>query len=44
LGEVGLAYHVSQAPDEILQLADELRILVDRSGLPAPSIRKVLEQ
>jgi len=43
LGEVGLAYHVSQAPDEMQQLADELRDLVDRSGLPVPAIRKVLE-
>jgi len=42
LGEVGLAYHVSQAPDEMQQLADELRDLLDRSGLPAPAIRKVL--
>ena len=25
LGEVGLAYHVSQAPDEMIQLANELR-------------------
>jgi len=43
LGEVGLAYHVSQAPDEMQQLADELRDLVDRSGLPVPAIRKVLD-
>ncbi len=43
LGEVGLAYHVSQAPDEINQLAAELQAQVDESGLPAPAIRKVLE-
>jgi 2-dehydropantoate 2-reductase len=42
LGEVGLAYHVSQAPDEMIQLANELCELVDRAGLPVPSIRKVL--
>jgi 2-dehydropantoate 2-reductase len=43
LGEVGLAYHVSQAPDEMRQLANELRALVDQAGLPVPAIRKVLE-
>ena len=43
LGEVGLAYHVSQAPDEMLQLANELRDLANQSGLPVPAIRKVLE-
>ena len=43
LGEVGLAYHVSQAPDEMIQLANELRDLVDQAGLPVPAIRKVLE-
>ena len=42
MGEVGLAYHVSQAPDEVQQLAGELRLLVDRSGLPAPAIRQIL--
>ena len=42
LGEVGLAYHVSQAPDEMIQLANELRTLVDQAGLPVPAIRKVL--
>ena len=30
LGEVGLAYHVSQAPDEMIQLANELRDLVEQ--------------
>ena len=44
LGEVGLAWHCSQAPDEICQLASELLALVDQSGLPAPAIRKVLGQ
>ena len=43
LGEVGLAYHVSQAPDEMIQLANELRDLVNQSGLPVPAIRKVLD-
>jgi len=42
LGEVGLAWHCSQAPDEICQLASELMAMVDQSGLPAPAIRKVL--
>jgi hypothetical protein len=40
MGEVGLAYHVSQAPDEMIQLADELNTLVDQAGLPVPAIRK----
>jgi 2-dehydropantoate 2-reductase len=44
LGEVGLAWHVSQAPDEIEQLAHELKVMVDESGLDVPSIRKVLGQ
>lgn len=43
LGEVGLAYHVSQAPDEMLQLANELDTLVHQAGLPVPAIRKILE-
>ena len=43
LGEVGLAYHVSQAPDEMIQLAKELRGLVDQAGLPVPAIRKILD-
>ncbi len=43
LGEVGLAYHVSQAPDEILQLAKELRQLANQVAFPVPAIRKVLE-
>jgi 2-dehydropantoate 2-reductase len=42
LGEVGLAYHVSQAPDEMQQLAKELGSLVDQAGLPVPAIRKIL--
>jgi 2-dehydropantoate 2-reductase len=42
LGEVGLAWHVSQAPDEIQQLAMELQTMVDQAGVPAPNIRKIL--
>ena len=42
LGEVGLAYHVSQAPDEVQQLADELDALVEQAGLPVPAIRQIL--
>ncbi|HVN15562.1 MAG TPA: 2-dehydropantoate 2-reductase N-terminal domain-containing protein [Anaerolineales bacterium] len=42
LGEVGLAYHVSQAPDEMQQLAMELRALVEQTNLPVPAIREVL--
>jgi hypothetical protein len=43
LGEVGLAWHLSQAPDEMQQLAMELRALVDEAGLPVPAIKVVLE-
>jgi 2-dehydropantoate 2-reductase len=42
LGEVGLAYHVSQAPDEVQKLANELSALVDQAGLPALAIRQIL--
>jgi len=42
LGEVGLAWHCSQAPDEIRQLEQELKVLVDRAGLAVPAIWKVL--
>ncbi len=41
--EVGGVYHVSQAPDEMKFLAGELKDLVEKSGLPVPVIRKVLE-
>lgn len=41
-GEVGAAYHISQAPDEMRHLAKELQVLVERSGLPTPAIRKLL--
>jgi ketopantoate reductase len=42
IGEVGLAYHVSQAPDEVQRLCDELSALVDQAGLPAPAIKSIL--
>ncbi len=44
LGEVGLAYHVSQTPDEIVQLARELQDLVHQAGIPVPAIQKILGQ
>ncbi|HEX8990043.1 MAG TPA: 2-dehydropantoate 2-reductase N-terminal domain-containing protein [Anaerolineales bacterium] len=44
LGEVGLAWHVSQAPDEMLQLAKELGALADQVDFPVPAIRRVLGQ
>ncbi len=43
LGEVGLGYHVSQAPDEMIQLIHELNKLIDRAGIPVPAIKKLLE-
>jgi 2-dehydropantoate 2-reductase len=39
--EVGGAWHCSQAPDEMYQLGIELMTLVEKSGLPAPALRKV---
>ena len=44
LGEVGLGWHCSQAPDEMRQLAVELQALVDQASLPVPAIRRVLGQ
>ncbi len=41
-GEVVMAYHVSQAPDEMRQLAMELRALVGQAGLPVPALRQLL--
>lgn len=41
-GEVGGLYHVSQAPDEMNYLAQELKMLVEKSGLSSPAIRKML--
>ncbi|HMD86002.1 MAG TPA: 2-dehydropantoate 2-reductase N-terminal domain-containing protein [Terriglobia bacterium] len=42
--EVGAGWHCSQAPDEMRQLAMELRALANQAGLPVPAIRKVLGQ
>jgi len=42
LGEVGAAWHVSQAPDEMQALASDLRALVVRSGLSVPAVKNVL--
>lgn len=39
---VGGVWHVSQAPDEMRQLAAELRALVVKSGLRAPALRELL--
>ena len=41
--EVGGWYHLSQAPDEMVQLAKELKVLVERSRLPVPALRKALD-
>ena len=41
--EVGLVWHTQQAPDEMMQLAEEAKALVAKSGLPVPAIRRVLE-
>ena len=43
LGEVGLGWHCSQAPDEICQLALELSALVEQAGLRVPAIREILD-
>jgi 2-dehydropantoate 2-reductase len=40
--EVGGVWHASQASDEMNQLAKELGILVERSGLPVPELKKLL--
>jgi 2-dehydropantoate 2-reductase len=42
LGEIGAGWHCSQAPDEMMQLARELKELVERSKLPAPTLRELL--
>ena len=39
-GEVGAAWHMQQAPDEMQALADDLRAAVIRSGVPAPAHQK----
>ncbi len=43
IGEIGAGWHCSQAPDEMQRLADDLKALVDKSGLPVPAIKKILE-
>lgn len=40
--EVGAVWHVSQAPDEMRQLAQELEAMVVRTGLRVPSLRELL--
>jgi 2-dehydropantoate 2-reductase len=41
-GQIGAGWHCSQAPDEMTQLAHELKELVERSGLAAPTLRELL--
>jgi len=41
-GEIGAGWHCSQAPDEMFQLARELKDLVEQSRLPAPVLRQLL--
>jgi len=41
-GEIGVGWHCSQAPDEIFQLARELKDFVEQSRLPAPVLRQLL--
>lgn len=41
-GEVGAGWHCSQAPDELNQLAADVRELVLRSGLAVPELRALL--
>lgn len=41
LAEVGAAWHCTQAPDEMHQLGIELMAMVEKSGLPAPALRKL---
>jgi len=42
IAEIAGAWHCSQAPDEMNQLAQELKELVARSGLPVPALRRIL--
>jgi 2-dehydropantoate 2-reductase len=42
IAEVGGAWHCSQAPDEMAELARELKSMVERSGLSAPTLRRIL--
>jgi 2-dehydropantoate 2-reductase len=43
MGVVGMEWHVSQAPDEMIQLGKELLELCDQVNFPVPVIRKALE-
>jgi 2-dehydropantoate 2-reductase len=43
IGEIGAGWHCSQARDEMMQLARELKELVERSNLPAPTLRQLLQ-
>ncbi|MGA8743167.1 MAG: hypothetical protein WB561_18410 [Terracidiphilus sp.] len=43
IGEIGAGWQCSQAPDEMFQLARELKALVERSGCPAPALNRLLE-
>jgi hypothetical protein len=40
-GEIGVGWYCSQAPDEIFQLARELKDLVEQSCLRAPVLRQL---
>jgi 2-dehydropantoate 2-reductase len=42
-GEVGVGYHISQAPDEMRHLSQELSVLVEKSRLPVPALKTVLD-
>ena len=42
IAEVGGAWHCSQAPDEMAELARELKSMVERSGFPVPTLRRIL--
>jgi 2-dehydropantoate 2-reductase len=41
VGVAGL-WHLSHAEDEMYQLANELKVMVKKAGLPSPAIRKIL--
>lgn len=41
-GEIGAGWHCSQAPDEMFQLARELKNLAEQSCLPVPVLRQLL--
>lgn len=43
LFEMGALWHISQAPDEMLELARELGVLVERAALPVPALRALLQ-